>query len=123
MPHCEHLILAPSASQLPQRPAALPLPSLVLPCALLFALPLPFLRGVPSAPPRSSGGGRWKTVGSYEAVVVEEEMELFGSGCGSSAAPLPPLLLRELIFLVHDVVASRDAMALAPAAVVKEPTR
>ena len=93
MPHCEHFILAPSASQLPQRPTALPLPSLVLPCALslLFALPAPFLRGVPSAPPRSSGWGRWKTVGSYEAV-VEEDWEPSGSGSGSSAAPLLSLL-------------------------------
>ena len=89
MPHCEHFILAPSASQLPQRPTALPLPSLVLPCALslLFTLPSPFLRGVPSAAARSSGWGRWKTVGSYEAV-EEEEGEASVSGWGSSAAPL-----------------------------------
>ena len=88
VPHCEHFILAPSASQLPQRPTALLLPSLLLPCALslLFALPSPFLRGVPSAPPRSSGWGRWKTVGSYEAV-EEEGREPLGSGSGSSAAP------------------------------------
>ena len=94
VPHCEHFILAPSASQLPQRPTALTLPSLVLPCALslLFTLPSPFLRGVPSAPPRSSGWGRWKTVGSYEAV-VEEEAEPSGPGSGSSAAPLPELAM------------------------------
>ena len=90
VPHCEHFILAPSASQLPQRPTALFLPSLVLPFVLVFPLPSPspFLRGLPSAPPRSSGWGRWKTVGSYEGV-QEEERELVGSCSGSSAAPFP----------------------------------
>ena len=116
VPHCEHFILAPSASQLPQRPTALLLPSLVLPCALflLFALPSPFLRGVPSAPPRSSGWGRWKTVGSYEAVVEEEEeREPSASGPGSSAAPFSLFVLRELMS-TDDVVAQElvgDAMA------------
>ena len=112
MPHCEHFILAPSASQLPQRPTAFPLPSLVLPCALslLFALPLPFLRGLPSAPPRSSGWGRWKTVGSYEAV-EEAEREPARSGSCSSAAPFSLLVLRELMS-TDDVVAQLEHLLL-----------
>ena len=105
MPHCEHFILAPSASQLPQRPTAFPFPSLALPCALSLLLPLPspFLRALPSAPPRSSGWGRWKTVGSDEAVAGGGG-DPAASASGSSAAPFSLFVLRELMS-TDDVVA------------------
>ena len=118
VPHCEHLLVAPSASQLPQRPTALPLPSLVLPCAL--ALPPLFFDGLVSAPARSSGWGRWKTVGSYEAV-VEEEREPSSSGSGSSAAPLPSffVLLCEESMLPFETLLLCLAMAGAVLAMLR----
>ena len=63
--------------------------------------------GLPLAPPRS-GWGRWKTVGSYEAV-VEEGREPSGSGFGSSAAPLPVSLLLLLLDIGRSVGATFDA--------------
>ena len=121
-PHCLHLRRSPSAPQLPQKSSeGAPLP-LLLPLSLILslssgasvlALPLPE-RVFPPAP-LSSGWGRWKTVGSYEVVVVdEEETESPGSGTGSSAAPLPVLALLLFVEAIVCFVAAVSSVGATP---------